>query len=135
MTNTTPPRFKPALAKSPMPDFEAIASAVDAVATKNDVGNLTKPSAALASTSTPATPTPSDNVTALPPRKDRAPKKAARAEEAKLSLMVPVYLLEAIDKKRTRNKTKRFIVLQAFKDAGYEVREADFMEDGRRGRE
>lgn len=135
MTSSQSSRFKSALANKPMPDFDAMAAAVDHVADKNDVGNLTKPSTALASTATPAMPAPPVNVTALPPRKDRAPKKAARAEEAKLSLMVPVYLLEAIDKKRTRNKTKRFIVLQAFKDAGYEVREADFMEDGRRGRE
>ncbi|WP_414463407.1 hypothetical protein [Hyphomicrobium sp. DY-1] len=132
MTTTQPNRFKSALAKKPMPDFDAMAAAVDHVADKNDVGSLTKPSdAPLAPASTPTT----DNVTALTPRKERAPKKQTRAEEGKLSVMVPVYLLEALDKKRTRNKTKRFIVLQAFKDAGYEVREADFTEDGRRGRE
>lgn len=126
----TPPRgkFKSVLAPDePLTESPhgEIADAVNAVADAQNVGSMVRPQDAPLSTA---------NVTALH-KKEKSPRKPSRAEEGKLSVMVPVYLLEAIDKKRTRNKTKRFIVLQAFKEAGYEVREADFMEDGRRGRE
>jgi hypothetical protein len=131
MTHAQPNRFKSALKPKEVPDFAAIEAAVDEVADRHDVGNLTKPSDA---PPTQVLQKASDNVTPMP-RKEKPARKPSRAEEGKLSVMVPVYLLEAIDKKRTRNKTKRFIVLQAFKEAGFEVREADFMEDGRRGRE
>lgn len=133
MTNAQPSRFKSALKPKDVPDFAAIEAAVDEVADRHDVGNLTKPSNAPPAPVLQTVPA-ADNVTPMP-RKEKSARKPSRAEEGKLSVMVPVYLLEAIDKKRTRNKTKRFIVLQAFKEAGFEVREADFMEDGRRGRE
>jgi hypothetical protein len=129
------PRFKSAI-KRPIHDYDAIAKVIDSVADKSDIGTVVLPSAAAALPPKPAVLqiAPADNVTPMV-RKEKAPRKKQRAAEGKLSLMVPDYLLEAIDKKRNRTMTKRFIVLQAFKDAGYEIREADFMEDGRRGRE
>lgn len=124
--NSPKPQFKNAFAKEP-PNFDAISAAIDQVAIKNDIGSMIKPSEAQATT-------PTTTVVTLP-KKERGPRKPQRAEERKLTVMVPLYLLEAIEKKRTLTTTKRYVVLSAFKAAGYEVREVDFMEDGRRGRD
>ena len=130
---TAPPtRFKTAITKDPakaMPseeDLAEIAAAVNEVANSNNVGSVVRPSDA-----------PQAHVSAAvdaPPRKEKPTRTQQAAPSGKLSVEVPVYLLEAIDRKRNLTKTKRYIVLKAFKDAGYEVREADFKEDGRRGR-
>lgn len=116
----------------PFSNLASIKQAVRDVAKEGDIPTTTYPSTQPAEGVLAAT-MPVEKVTPL--KREKPMRKSVRAEEGKLSVLVPVYLLEAIDKKRSRSKTKRFIVLQAFKDAGYEVREADFMEDGRRGRE
>lgn len=120
------PQFKSRIL-SAVPDFDEIASAVDAVSVKNDVPTVVKPSEQIAADA-------AANVTSLV-RKEKPVRKSAKATQRKLSLLIPEYLAIAIENKRTINRTKRHVVLSAFKDAGYEVREADFMEDGRRGRE
>jgi hypothetical protein len=128
---TAPPtRFKTAITKDPakaMPseeDLAEIAAAVNEVADSNNVGSVVRPSDA----------PPASATAAALPKKEKPTRAQHAAPSGKLSVEVPVYLLEAIDRKRNLTKTKRYIVLKAFKDAGYEVREADFKEDGRRGR-
>jgi hypothetical protein len=80
------------------------------------------------------------NVSTLPdPKPEPAPQprkpKTRSAETRRFSVTLPVSLLDQIHKRYLQGKGKhtyRFIVTQAFKDAGYDVSEHDLIEDGRR---
>lgn len=53
----------------------------------------------------------------------------------RFTVELPVYLYDDIVKRiGTKKQTKKSIVLNAFKDAGYYVADEDLIEDGRRGK-
>lgn len=79
--NAPKPQFKSALLRQ-APNFEAINAVIDQVATKNDIGSIVKPSDQAPSTAS------EPNVTTLP-KKEKAPRKPQRAEERKLTVMMP----------------------------------------------
>lgn len=69
-----------------------------------------------------------------------APKVRAKREQGpspsvRFSVEVPDYLHQELLKRgATQRVTRRYLVLQAFRDAGYLIKDVDLTEDGRRGR-
>lgn len=114
------------------PDIAKASAVVKQFSIDHDIPSITLPSQG--PTATDAATAPAiENVAPL--KREKPVRKHARAEQAKLSAMVPLYLLEQIDRKRGRTATTRYLILKAFKADGYEVHNVDLVEDGRRGRE
>lgn len=114
------------------PDIAKAGKVVEQFSIDHNIPSITLPSQAASASAAPAAPA-GENITPL--KREKPVRKQVRAEQAKLSAMVPLYLLDQIDKKRGRTATTRYLVLKAFKADGYEVHDVDLVEDGRRGRE
>lgn len=79
-------------------------------------------------------PEPATIVTlsAKPERKARALPKSSVLHRVAVDL--PQHLIDQIETKAFKTKkTKRFIITQALKDAGFHVEDHELIEDGRRG--
>lgn len=129
--NTSKRQFRSVFDKPPpQPDNIAeILSAVETVANKDNIGNLVRPSDTAKDEA--AQPLASDNVTTLAPRRAR---KVTPAQTQKKTVELPTYVWDEILLKSAKEKnTQRYLVLQAFKDAGYTVHDIDLYKDGRRG--
>jgi len=117
--------------EEPEADIGQMMEAVDQVADAENIGNISRPSdnpAPLASTLPPAAP--ESNVTPLAPRRVR---KINPAQTSRGTVELPTYLWNDIAEKGVKEKvTKRYLVLKAFKDAGYTVHDVDLFKDGRR---
>jgi len=113
--------------------FEEQAETIKQFASENNIPSTVFPGKATHKAS---------NVSTLPApdKPDPAPKPQAKAkprstETRRFSVNLPVSLLDQIHKRylQSRGKhTHRYIVTQAFKDAGYDVSDQDLIEDGRR---
>lgn len=116
-------------AKSSIPikpiDFDLAKRTVDEFAVERNVPTQTYPQA----------------VSQLPPQQNRegdAPKVIAKpmpAPARKLTVVLPDYVIDAVLTRALQSKPKttaRFVVLQAFKAIGIDVREVDMVPDGRR---
>lgn len=73
-------------------------------------------------------------VLAPPPvTEKRKPARLKRTEFHRIAVDLPKYLIDEIDERHFKTrKSKRSIITQAFKDAGYKVNDQDIDEDGRR---
>jgi hypothetical protein len=115
--------------EEPDADIGQMMDAVDQVADAENIGNIARPSdnpAPLASTSSAS----DSNVTPLTPRRVR---KVNPAQTSRGTVELPTYLWNDIAEKTVKEKvTKRYLVLKAFKDAGYTVHDVDLFKDGRR---
>jgi hypothetical protein len=124
-----------------LPSLADIKNAVKEVARESDIPTVTFPSAQSAqpatgaghpgSASAEATDTAA-NIRPLQPahatqaRKARGPKAA---QVRRFSVDLPVYLIEAIaDKAHDKKRKKRTIVLDAFRSAGFTVKDIDIEE-------
>lgn len=106
------------------PSHAEIAAAVDQVADQHNVGSIVRPSDA-------PRVVPESVVTPL-----RRVKKVMPAPTTKSTMELPTYLMQEIALKSAKGEgTKRYLVLKAFKDAGYTVNDIDLYKDGRRGNE
>lgn len=128
--NRAKPKFTSVFAKPKEETITEMLDAVDQVADKANIGTLVRPDDA------PATPEPTpqaqdSNVTPLP---NRRPRKVTPAPTQKKTVELPTYLWDELLLKSAKEKiTQRYLVLQAFKDAGYTVHDIDLFKDGRRG--
>ncbi len=114
------------------PDITEIMNAVNTATHEHDIPSLVRPSDANAkSPTTEGDDAPADsNVTPLTTRRA---KKVNPAPTQKKTMELPTYLwdeLRLISAKE--KKAQRYLVLKAFKDAGYNVHDVDLFEDGRR---
>lgn len=67
--------------------------------------------------------------------KARTKKEQGPTPSVRFSVEVPDYLHQELLKRgATQRVTRRYLVLQAFRDAGYVIKDIDMKEDGRRGR-
>lgn len=124
------PKFR-SVFDEPESDIGEMMEAVDQVADADNIGNIARPSDNPTSLATarPAA-TPETNVTPLAPRRVR---KVNPAPTSRGTVELPTYLWDAIAEKGVKEKvTKRYLVLKAFKDAGYTVHDVDLFKDGRR---
>lgn len=124
------PKFR-SVFEEPETDIGQMMDAVDQVADAEDIGNIARPSdgpAPLARTK--HTAVLESNVTPLTPRRAR---KVNPAPTSRGTVELPTYLWDDLAEKGAKEKvTKRYLVLKAFKDAGYTVHDVDLFKDGRR---
>ncbi|WP_409562183.1 hypothetical protein RLW55_01345 [Hyphomicrobium sp. B1] len=70
------------------------------------------------------------NVTQLPKRA----RKVNPAPTERFTVELPAYVVKELKQKTiTESATVRYLVIKAFKDAGYTVHDIDLFKDGRRG--
>lgn len=100
----------------------ATMSAVKQIAREKGVPSMTVPGGEQASEAA------GDSVVPL-----KKVRKVTPAPTSKGTMELPQYLWEELALKGVKQKvTKRYLVLQAFKDAGYSVHDIDLYKDGRR---
>lgn len=112
-------------------DFQKLQSVVEEYAAEKNVPALAFPaeiSAAAVAASVDPVPLEPAKV-----RPKRASKTAQPAPVRRLAVELPDYLFTAISKKAAEEgTTKRYVILEALRAAGFVVNEIDFNEDGRR---
>lgn len=70
-----------------------------------------------------------------PVAKARAKREQGPSASVRFSVEVPDYLHQELLKRGAAGRvTRRYLVMQAFRDAGYVIKDVDMTEDGRRGR-
>jgi hypothetical protein len=104
-------------------DPEIVDDQLEQLAATKGVGKLEKP----------AQPSgEGEGVITAPRQVERAGTHAS--EKCKIHIEAPDYLGTALKIQAATTKTSvRHIILKALKDAGFEIRDADMFEDGRRG--
>lgn len=127
-----------------LPSLADIKNAVKEVARQSDIPTVTFPSAQAtqpapntaeeshhAAPSAPETPASAAHVGALQPlpTQERKARGLKPAPVRRTSVDLPVYLIEEITDKAYRKKCKkRTLILNAFKDAGFTVKDIDLQE-------
>lgn len=125
------------LGQLPAPNVDSISAAINDYAERNNVPSIVLPSERKAEQAPAAVALSGEgdatNVTPL--RKDKKvakEKKTAPAPTKRLPLDFPEYLHRAIRTDAAqKGVSAKHIVMLALKEAGYTIREADLIEDGR----
>ena len=103
-----------AAARESIPDVDAVLSIVDNVAKK---------------TNTPRQVFPADQPVVATPVAEK-PAEPPRTEFKRFTVELPAYLVDDIEN-RAKGKTRRYVAMKAFKDAGFFVNDTDMKEDFR----
>lgn len=119
------------MSKAEQPPMKDVFSAASIKATMTVVKQMAQEKGVPTLVETTTDDTAANNVTPLSARRAR---KVTPAPTQKKTIELPVYLWDEISMKAPKEKTtQRYLVLQAFKDAGYTVHDIDLFKDGRRG--
>lgn len=120
------PTFKPI-------DLKRIEEVVAGYAAENNVPALTFPSEVSTDRTEGSSGASDPSTPKANPTPKRAKKQISPAPARRLAVELPDYLFSAVSRKAAEEGvTKRFVVLQALRAAGYVVNDIDFNEDGRR---
>jgi len=110
------------------PDIEEMMSAVDRVVDEQNIPTNVFPKDVKAKQAKEAE---LSNVTPLATKRAR---KVNPAPTERFTVELPAYVVKEIKQKTvTEDATVRYLVIKAFKDAGYTVNNVDLFKDGRRG--